>query len=133
MSSYLNSISIPKHLSEMCDFLIEKKAHDILLIDLKKVNSYFDIFLLASVGSPLHLRTLANEFRKKFYPFFPKGARGYSGNEPDSGWMVLDMIDTVVHLFMEEQREFYKLERLWGDADLIYSSSKDQKKKEKKL
>ena len=114
-------------LQEMCTFLTEKKAKDILLIDLKKANPYFDLFLLASVSSTIHLRALANEFCKKFHPFFPKGMRGYSTDDSESGWVVLDMIDMVVHLFMEEQREFYKLERLWGDANFIYPSAQDKK------
>ena len=127
----------------ICSFLEEKKASRILLLDLHKVNSYFKYFLIASANSVLHLSSLGQEINKVFGKRSKgsvEGTRGKSrqgnrklpliGNrkqllpvkESHSGWIVLDLahIDTLAHLFLEEQRSFYNLERLWGDADFVY-------------
>ena len=134
------SLTDKKLAIEICAFLEEKKALRVLLLDLHKVNSYFKYFLIASAHSVLHLSSLAHEISKGFAK--NKRHTKSTGNikntkkrshislrhqnlplrESHSGWIVLDLIDAdiVVHLFLEEQRSFYKLERLWGDADITY-------------
>ena len=122
---------------QLCTSLEEKKASRIILLDLHKINSYFSYFLIASANSVPHLNALSQEISKGFTKNIKnmKNARvdlnisienqnipnqNIPMGDSHSGWVVLDLIDIVVHLFLEEQRSFYNLERLWGDADIIY-------------
>lgn len=110
---------------EIYRYLDEKKAEDIVLMDLTPVNSYFGYFLIATAASGLHLRTMMREIRKNFGSRMPqKGAR--SPDDAESGWVVVDFVDVVVHIFLPDQRKFYNLERLWGDAPVIRSSEGDE-------
>jgi ribosome-associated protein len=91
----------------------EKKADDIVLLDLMGVNSFLDYFLIATANSIIHARALAREVQRYF------GEHGIrERNRPlmDSPWIVLDYSEIVVHIFTREGREFYQLERLWEDA-----------------
>ena len=103
----------------MCLCLEEKKAANVLLLDLHKVNPYFEYFLIASASSPPHLSSLAQELRKNFLNSGSRKIHSLSEGSRNSGWLILDLTDIIVHLFLEEQRSFYNLERLWGDADII--------------
>jgi ribosome-associated protein len=103
--------------AELTASLQEKKAKDIVLLDLRKVNPYFDYFVIASAGSRMQLKSMARDMQKKFSSLERKNS-SISADDVESGWMVLDFIDVVVHLFLEEQRGYYNLERLWGDAKI---------------
>jgi len=98
--------------------LDEKKARDLLLLDLKDVNSYFQYFLLATATSPVHLKSLVRDIEKEFHEEMPSRGGRPRSEEADSGWVILDYIDLVIHIFLDEQRRFYNLERLWGDAKI---------------
>jgi len=100
-------------------FLDSKKATGIRLIDLTNVNPYFGIFLIATANSQVHLKSLTREVQKNFEKELPHKGSGYRPDDPSSGWVLIDFIDVVVHLFIEEQRNYYNLERLWGDAPEI--------------
>jgi ribosome-associated protein len=92
----------------------EKKADDIVLLNLMGVNSFLDYFLIATANSIIHARALAREVQRFF------GEHGIrERNRPlmDSPWIVLDYSEIVVHIFTREGREFYQLERLWEDAE----------------
>lgn len=110
----------------ICHFLEEKKAADVILIDLKPVNPYFEYFLIASATGPLHLASVSRELGSRFRSHLSHSIRLATHREIASGWVTLDMIDIVIHLFLEEQRHFYNLERLWGDAEIIYPATKNQ-------
>ncbi|MCB1314306.1 MAG: ribosome silencing factor [Leptospiraceae bacterium] len=96
----------------------EKKARDTLIMDLQKVNPYFCYFVITTATSVVHLRSLARDVFKQFGQLLPEKT-GLRPNDVDSGWVILDFIDVVVHIFLDEQRRYYNLERLWGDAGLI--------------
>ncbi|MCB1172940.1 MAG: ribosome silencing factor [Leptospiraceae bacterium] len=100
---------------QIADLLDQKKATNIQLLDLRKANPYFCTFLIASLNSQLQLKTMVREIQKQFGQFLPQKS-GLRPQDLDSGWVVLDFIDLVVHLFLDEQRQYYNLERLWGDA-----------------
>lgn len=102
---------------ELTASLKDKKAKDIVIMDLRKVNPYFDYFVIASAGSRMQLKSMARDMQKKFSNLERKNS-SMSADDVESGWMVLDFIDVVVHLFLEEQRSYYNLERLWGDAKI---------------
>jgi len=103
--------------AELTVSLQDKKAKDIVIMDLRKVNPYFDYFVIASAGSRMQLKSMARDIQKKFSSLERKNS-SISADDVESGWMVLDFIDVVVHLFLEEQRSYYNLERLWGDAKI---------------
>jgi ribosome-associated protein len=93
-----------------------KKAEDVLLIDLSKINSYLDYFVIASANSLIHGRALAREAQNFFRTEgFPERSKAHL----DSPWIALDYHEIVVHIFTREMREYYQLERLWADAESI--------------
>ena len=98
------------------DILQEKKALDILLMDLRAVTDTADFFVLCSGTSDQHVRALADELvdRLRAEGQRPWHVEGLAARR----WILLDFVDVVVHVFSQEAREFYSLERLWGDADL---------------
>lgn len=98
--------------------LMEKKGEGISVIDLKKVNHvYFDKFVICTGTSRTHVDTLCEyiqEVTKREAGINPAFVEGVSNGE----WVILDYFDIIVHIFQPEAREFYKLEELWGDADI---------------
>lgn len=93
----------------------EKMARDILILDLANIEaSPADFFVIATVDSDAQLRAIAEniEVTLKHMGFgFPR-----LEGKGESTWVILDYFDVVVHLMLAEARDFYKLERLWGDA-----------------
>lgn len=96
--------------------LDEKKGVDIIIMDLRGVNSYLDYFLITTGNSRIHCRALARELEK-----FIHSREMQQRNKPDyeSGWIILDFNELIVHIFTQEMREYYQLEKLWGDATRI--------------
>jgi len=96
--------------------LDEKKALNPVCMDLRKVNSYFDFFLIAAGNSQVHCAALAKDMIKFLHE---KGLKDYGKPDFDSEWIVLDFGSLIVHIFTEETRAYYQLEKLWGDAKII--------------
>ena len=97
--------------------LDEKKGLDIKLLKIDKVSSLADYFLICTGTSNTHVRTLCDfaEFTLEELGEPMLGREGHRGNS----WELLDYGTIVVHVFTEEAREFYALERLWADAESI--------------
>ena len=94
--------------------LSEKKADGLLLIEASGYSTLTDFVLLATGNSPPHLKALLTELQHTLkqegvYPFRRSGT-------PESGWMVLDYVDLIVHIFSPEARTYYALEELWPEA-----------------
>lgn len=103
-------------LRECARIIDDKKGEDIILLDISKVNSYLDYFVIATGNSLVHCRAIARALIKEL------AQRQVSLNnnaDLNSGWIILDYGDIIIHLFTEELREFYNLERLWGDGERI--------------
>lgn len=102
-------------LRECKAFLVDKKADNVVALDLMQVNSYLDYFIIATANSRLHARALASELQ-----IFLRGrlVLRYMP-EIDTGWVVLDYNEVIFHIFLQEEREYYNLEKLWADAVLI--------------
>ena len=96
--------------------LEEKKGVDIVMMDLRDVNSYLDYFLIATGNSRIHCRSMARELEKFIHV---QGLRARNKPDYDSGWIILDCNELIVHIFTQEMREYYQLEKLWGDAKKI--------------
>jgi ribosome-associated protein len=82
-----------------------------VLLELARVSSLADYFVIATAGSTRQLNALVSALDQELDPSLP-GMRRSEGT-PDSGWILLDYGDVVVHLFSPEQRAFYDLEGLW--------------------
>lgn len=92
----------------------DKKATDIRILDLGELLGITDFFVIVSAGNERQLGTVVEEvaFRLKQDGRAPRRKEGTK----ETGWMLLDYGEIVVHAFTSEQREFYDLERLWSDA-----------------
>ena len=101
-------------LSRAVDLARDRKARDMAVLDLRGISGATDFFFLATGTSDIHVRGIAEhiieELKKKdVRPNHVEGLR--SGR-----WVLIDYIDFVVHVFHPAARDFYQLERLWGDA-----------------
>ena len=95
----------------------DKKAVDIRLFDVRGISSLTDFFLVATGNSPPHLKALAEEVRHRLKD---RGVIAYgSAGVPESGWVALDYVDVVIHVFLQQTRSYYAIEDLWESAPLI--------------
>ena len=94
--------------------LEDKKAEDIKVLDLIGISNITDYFVIASGNNVNQLRAMADSVEEKMTKanFKLHHTEGYQGG----AWVLLDYGNIIVHLFNKEQREFYSLERVWGDA-----------------
>jgi ribosome-associated protein len=107
---------------KLCDAIIkgmqEKKASEILLMDPRKVkNAVADFFILCSGNSDKQLDAIADSVDQEVYKALQENPWHIEGKN-NKEWMLLDYIDVVVHIFKRDKREFFALEKLWGDAEL---------------
>ena len=93
--------------------LDEKKALNPVFMDLRRVSDYFDFFLIATGNSKTHSAALAKDMIKFLSG---KGLKGFNKPDLNSEWIALDFGSLIVHIFTEEMRAYYQLEKLWGDA-----------------
>ena len=95
----------------------EKKAQDLLALDVHRLTSFTDAFLLATGTSDRHVRSVVDAVLEASQEMgrSPLGVEGYD----EGRWVLIDLNEVVVHVFQEEVREHYDLERLWGDAPSI--------------
>lgn len=100
------------------DLLSDKKGEDILLLDLIGECSFTDYFVICSGPSARTLRALSQEVRKKMKAKF-NGSLGEIEGEAESGWILMDYGDVVVHLFSEPVRRYYGLEELWDNGQVV--------------
>ncbi len=106
-------IAFAKKLARM---LVDKKAEEVRIIDVRKLSGVTDFFLFATASSTAHNRALAEEIRVKSKKDWKlHHLEGVDGGD----WILMDFVDVIVHLFLPEMREFYDLERLWGDAKQV--------------
>jgi len=95
---------------------LDRKALDLVVLDVQ-TSSVTDFFLVCSGRSTTHVGTIANAIRDELKI---DGARPlHVEGVAESGWVLLDYGDVLVHVFLEETRIYYALERLWGDAPSI--------------
>ena len=95
----------------------DKKATDLVVLDLRKAAGFTDFFLIASGGNPRQIRAIADSVVEALAAegVKPAHVEGYDRSE----WVLLDYFDFIVHIFATETRLFYGLERLWGNADRV--------------
>ncbi len=105
-----------KKLALLCRKLAEnKKAENIVILDVRKLSSVTDYFVIASGSNEPHLRAIVNEITGVLWDDFQVRPRRVEGGAA-SAWQVLDFFDVIVHVMRTDVREKYNLESLWGDA-----------------
>jgi len=99
---------------KIVDVLEDKKGEDILLLDIREVGSLADYFVICSGDNERQIRTIYEDIEQSL----KKESEITHHNEGaiDSGWLLLDYGDVIVHIFSEEEREYYQLDELWRDA-----------------
>lgn len=105
----------------------DKKAEDVIVLDVRKVSSVTDYFVLATGSSEPHLRAIAGEIKDRLHEEEHVKARTVDGTL-SAGWIVMDFSDVIVHLMRADQRSKYDLEGLWGDAPKVRGSSRAKPK-----
>ena len=99
------------------DSASDKKAFDILILDLRNRSDLTDFFMICSGNSKVHVQSIVDAILDNCYQTNnkPLAIEGYSGGN----WIVVDLGDLIVHVFHKEARLQYDLERLWGDVPII--------------
>ncbi len=99
----------------------DKKALEIVVLDLRGLASFTDYFLICAGTSRRQIETIADEVREKLGKTKrkPTHIEGY----PRGDWILMDYVDFVVHIFTPQSRTYYDLERLWGDAKRLAVAS----------
>ena len=97
--------------------LDNKKAKDVKLLKTRDITVLADYFVICTANSSTHLKTLSDEVEKvlKENDEMPRRREGHRAG----GWVLIDFACVVVHIFMQETRDFYTLERLWSDAEVV--------------
>jgi ribosome-associated protein len=97
--------------------LEEKKAENILLLDIKELTAFTDYFIICTGTSNRMLNALADGVSEKTRLEHKK--KGRIEGQADSGWIIVDYGDIVVHIFDSELRHYYKLEELWDEGKVL--------------
>jgi ribosome-associated protein len=99
----------------LAGFALEKKAHDVLELDMRGLVGYTDFFLICSGNTDRQVKAIhdaIHEGAKRELGIFPRRVEGAGRAQ----WILMDYLDVVVHVFTPTTREFYRLEQLWGEA-----------------
>jgi ribosome-associated protein len=109
-------LDVTDEVRRAAELLVDRKATDVAVLDLRGISTATDFFLIASGRSDTHVTAIADhmidELRSEGVR--PAGVEGLRSGR----WVLADYVDFVVHVFHPAAREFYQLERLWGDAPL---------------
>lgn len=117
-----------KKLALLCRSLADnKKAEDIVILDLRKLSSVTDYFVIATGSSEPHLRAISDEIQDKVRE--QHGVRPHAlDGTIQTAWVVIDYVDVIVHVMNLEARKSYDLEGLWGDAPRVRAARKTKAK-----
>jgi ribosome-associated protein len=99
---------------KIAGFMLTKKAFDVVILDLRKLVGAADYFVLCSADSDTQVKAVADAVRAGMEDI-GESIYHYEGYHA-SRWVLLDYVDVVAHVFHKEERSFYNLDKLWGDA-----------------
>ncbi|WP_250227482.1 ribosome silencing factor [Anaeropeptidivorans aminofermentans] len=96
----------------------DKFGKDISVLDISEISSMGNYFIITTSSNPNQLRAIADNIQEELFKlgFKLNHSEGYNG----SSWVLLDFGDIIVHIFDKENREFYNLDRVWGDARKVH-------------
>ncbi|MGA1871451.1 MAG: ribosome silencing factor [bacterium] len=111
----------PKKVNDICEIVksaanaaLEKKAEDVVILDLRNICDFTDFFIICTGSTARHLSVIVDSIEEKLSSLGIK--KDHLEGYPNSDWILADFSDLIVHVFTDEKREFYELEHLWGDA-----------------
>jgi ribosome-associated protein len=115
------SVELKERYDCIINALHDKKAKDLRVIDIHQLTTIADYFIICSGTSTTHIKTLSDEVERKLKEknVNPLRREGYNS----ARWVLLDYGDIVVHIFHEEDREYYNLEHLWQDGKTVVLDS----------
>ena len=104
--------------AKIANLALDKKAVEVMALDVRKLSSVTDFFVIGAGTVDVHLKAIADHIlmELKSEGIVPLHVEGMDNLR----WILLDYFDVVVHLFLPQTREFYALERLWGEAQIEY-------------
>jgi ribosome-associated protein len=107
-------VKVPKVVTAAAEAALDKKAEDVVVLDLRKASSFTDYFVLATAANQKQILAIADHVLEvlRARGLRPNHTEGY----PRQEWILLDFGGLVVHVFTQRLRAFYDLERLWGGA-----------------
>lgn len=114
----LESIDIARLAAEVAE---DRRGQDILILDIGSVSIMSDYFVITSAPTRIQTRDIARSIQEKLSEKGVQGKRiqGYQ----EGAWILLDYGTVVVHIFLQQEREFYDLEGLWREAPVVYDSN----------
>lgn len=119
-----------RKLALLCrEFADNKKAEDIVILDVRELSSVTDYFVIATGSSEPHLRAITDEITDTLREEFQLRPRAIDGTL-QTAWIVLDYFDVIIHVMRQDIRERYDLETLWGDAPRVRTHRKSSTKKD---
>jgi ribosome-associated protein len=113
--------TLTKLLRLVVDAAADKKAFNILVLDLRTRSELTDYFIICSGNTKVQVQAIVDAILEKTYgtKHRPTVVEGYSAGN----WVILDLTDVIVHVFQKDVRSYYDLERLWGDVPVIQAIS----------
>jgi ribosome-associated protein len=106
-----------KIIDRIVELIFNKKGYDVKILDLRTLTTITDYFIICTGDSDTQVKAIADEVDKQMRA---EGVRSWHTEGYRSlNWVLIDFVDIVVHVFKKESREYYNLEKLWGDAPSV--------------
>jgi ribosome-associated protein len=119
-----------KIIDRIVEHIFAKKGYDVKILDLRSLTAIADYFVICSADSDTQVKAIADEVDKRMRD---EGVRSWHTEGYRSlSWVLIDYVDIVVHVFKKESRDYYSLDKLWGDAPVISAEDPLLKIPEKK-
>lgn len=109
-------------LKKVLEVIEAKKGEGLVVLDVTEISSFTDFFVICHGNNPRQCRAISEGIRERLKAdaqLSPSHVEGATDGE----WILMDYLDFIVHIFSEQAREFYKLERLWSDGKQIQAKS----------
>ncbi|MEC7821664.1 MAG: ribosome silencing factor [Candidatus Neomarinimicrobiota bacterium] len=118
--SKVKTVSSSKLAENIAQFALDKKAENVVSLNVKKLTNITDEFVICSSDTNIQVKAIADSIRKNT-DHKPVRIEGYE----HLNWVLLDYIDVIVHVFKTSERNYYNIEKLWGDASIREFSDED--------
>ena len=106
-------------------FMLEKKATNIKIFDVRKITSITDFFIVCDASSEPQIKAILNHVSRSLKK---KGMRPVNIEGQDrNDWVLIDYFDFIIHIFSEDKRAFYDIDRLWADAKITHIEDQNEK------